>query len=299
MLLRRAVGAELAAVPLAAVLRAVDESPRAGGCSAGAEAAEPVGLDDLDQRRRSGGAEVRGDRTLSRPESNAPPVRALLEPRHGAGVRCDLVEHVSRLAHVLGLEDAPEAPAEALDVVEVAPRRPFSGIVTTDDPEEVAQILELHEVLGGVVVGVPGVHERDCEVRAGLLRVPNDDQLTNSRFVSLKLALDPYQASGRTKGCATRFTSCYSPYSHSSSRRRRPAPRRRASRSTSTVRARFRPALCAASTSSSTRKVIKRRRRLRTPTGASTASRSTCPAGRRPTPTRPRGSRSAPCSPAR
>src|SRR5215212_10400411 len=66
-------------------------------------------------------------------------------------------------------------------------------MVAADDPQEIAQILEFDEVLGRIVVGVPGVHERDGEVGTGLLRVPNDDQLTNFLSVSLKVALDPYE----------------------------------------------------------------------------------------------------------
>src|SRR5215204_2316505 len=123
VLLRRSVGAQLAAVALPPVLRSVDERPGARRSRAGAEPVETVRLDDLDQRRRGRRAEMSGDRALLRAEAHSPAACGSLEARDGARVRGDLVQHARGLFHVAGVEDAAQSLAEALDLGEVALRR--------------------------------------------------------------------------------------------------------------------------------------------------------------------------------
>jgi hypothetical protein len=107
MLLRSAVRTQLAAVPLAAVLRPIDERSGARRCGTGSEASEPVRSNDLKQRCCSRGAKVRRHRTFVRPEPNRPRVAAPLESRDSPRLVGDVVQHPRRLANVAGLEHPP------------------------------------------------------------------------------------------------------------------------------------------------------------------------------------------------
>src|SRR5262245_37419792 len=184
------IGAELAAVALAPVLRPVDERPGARRRGADPEAADAVRADDLGERGGRGRAEMLSDRLLPGPEPNRPGAVGLLEMRDRLDVRENLVQRVGGFGRVARLEDDAESAPEALDLPQVAvaghPRR----LLSSDDAQEPAEPGHVRQVLGRVVVGVPRVDDRDRQVRARLRWVTEDHALTPSRLVSLKKRLD-------------------------------------------------------------------------------------------------------------
>ena len=169
-----AIGAELAAVALPAVLRPIDEDTRAGGGGAGAEAAEPVGAHDLQQRPRGGGREVSDHVALIGPVPHDPVAAGTLEPRQRAGRGRHGVENACCFVLVGRLEDAAQAIPNVLDRGELGRAGHTSRARPAYQVQEAPQIRLGGEMLGRIVIGVPRVEKGDGEVDAGLLRITDD-----------------------------------------------------------------------------------------------------------------------------
>lgn len=100
-------------------------------------------MNDFEQCRGTGRADVRSDLLLTRTEAELPDAAAALEPGDGRDVAGQLVQRPGRLTHVLRVKNAPEPISELPDLLEVAVHGYARPLVTTDDPEEQPQVVEV------------------------------------------------------------------------------------------------------------------------------------------------------------
>ena len=93
-------------------------------------------MNDFEQCRGTGRADVGGDLPLTRTEAELPRAAAALEPGDGPDVAGQLVQHPGRLAHVVRVKNPPDPIPELPDLLEVAVHGYARPLVSTDDPEE-------------------------------------------------------------------------------------------------------------------------------------------------------------------